>query len=139
MGGYRVVSIKSKRKIKSWSCQKYPLDRGEKLINCSWSGRDKIILSSKNIITGQDMDEKDVIKNWQEFVVTRQEHLENKLQFGELSSEQINILNQLDELLKDQEGKVIDTVTKLMMSATYMHYNKGFFDGMKIAITMGNL
>jgi hypothetical protein len=57
--------------------------------------------------------------------------------FGELSSEQISILSQLDELLKDQDGKIIDTIIKLMMSATYMHYNKGFFDGMKIALTMG--
>jgi hypothetical protein len=90
-------------------------------------------------MTGQQMDEGDALKNWQEFVITRQDQLEDKLQFGALSSEHVNLMNQLDELLKEQKGEVSDTVTRLIMSATYIHYNKGFFDGMKIAMIMGNL
>lgn len=90
-------------------------------------------------MTGQQMDEGDALKNWQEFVITRQDQLEDKLQFGALSSEHVNIMNQLDELLKEQKGEVSDTVARLIMSATYIHYNKGFFDGMKIAMIMGNL
>ncbi len=61
-------------------------------------------------MTGQQMDEGDALKNWQEFVITRQDQLEDKLQFGALSSEHVKIMNQLDELLKEQKGEVSDTV-----------------------------
>ena len=85
------------------------------------------------------MDEGDVMTTWQEFVIARQETIEKRIELGEFTSEYVTLMNQLDELLKDKDESAIDKVTRLVVIASYIHYNKGFFDGMKIALTMGNL
>jgi hypothetical protein len=48
-------------------------------------------------------------------------------------------MKQVDTLLEGQAGKVSEAVTLLMVTATYMHYNKGFFDSMRIGMVMENL
>ncbi len=93
----------------------------------------------RSIVTGQWMEKGDVLHDWQEFVLMRQEKLEGKLQFGNFSSEYTTIMNQVDQLLEGQPEKVSQAVTQLVVTATYMHYNKGFFDGMKIGTAMEKL
>ncbi|WP_036680539.1 hypothetical protein [Pelosinus fermentans] len=93
----------------------------------------------RSIVTGQWMEKGDVLHDWQEFVLMRQEKLEGKLQFGNFSSEYTTIMNQVDQLLEGQPEKVDEAVTQLVVTTTYMHYNKGFLDGMKIGMVMGNV
>ncbi len=93
----------------------------------------------RSIVTGQWLEKGDVLYDWQEFVLMRQEKLEEKLQFGDFSSEYTTIMNQVDQLLEGQPEKVSQAVTQLVVTATYMHYNKGFLDGMKIGMVMGNV
>ncbi|AIF49696.1 hypothetical protein [Pelosinus sp. UFO1] len=69
----------------------------------------------------------------------RQDKADEKLQFGNLSSEYTTLMEQVDALLEGQVGEVNEAVTLLIVIATYMHYNKGFFDGIKSGMVMGNL
>lgn len=93
----------------------------------------------RSVVTGQWLEKSDALRDWQEFVFMRQEKIEEKLEFGELSSEYTTIMNQVDQLLEGQPEKVSKAVTHLVVTATYMHYNKGFFDGMKIGTAMEKL
>ncbi|WP_352230860.1 hypothetical protein [Pelosinus sp. IPA-1] len=102
-------------------------------------GREEINVPIKSMLTGQWMEKGDALRDWQEFIFMRQEKAEGKLQFGAFSSEYTTIMEQVDQLLEGQPGKVSEAVTQLVVTATYMHYNKGFFDGMKIGMVMGNL
>jgi hypothetical protein len=86
----------------------------------------KINMPIKSMLTGQWMEKGDELRDWQEFIFMRQEKAEGKLQFGALSSEYTTIMEQVDKLLEGQPGKVSEAVTQLVVTATYMHYNKAF-------------
>jgi len=139
MGGYKLVSITAKRKMKSRRCQRKLTARMEEILPPNQKGQEEITIPIKSMLTGQWMDKGDALRDWQEFVLMRQEKADDKLQFGDFSSEYTTIMEQVDALLEGQGGEVSEAVTLLIVTATYMHYNKGFFDGMKIGMVMGNL
>lgn len=118
-------------------CQRNLTERVENSL--PQKGREEINVPIKSMLTGQWMDRGDALRDWQEFIFMRQEKVEGKLQFGAFSSEYTTIMDQVDKLLEGQPGKVSEAVTQLVVTATYMHYNKGFFDGMKIGMVMGSL
>lgn len=97
----------------------------------------------KNMITGEYMDKENLLRAWQEFIFARQDTIEQKLAFEELSSKYSYANHRIEELLKnlseEQAAAISDAITELTVTATYMHYNKGFFDGLKVALVMGNL
>ncbi|MCC5465402.1 hypothetical protein [Pelosinus baikalensis] len=133
-----MVAIKVQRKRKSRRCQRSLTDQREELLPQNQKGSMEINVPIRSMITGQWMDKGDALRDWQEFIFMRQEKIEKKLQDGDLS-EYTRLMEQVDQLLEGQSEKVSEAVTELIVSATYMHYNKGFFDGMKIGMVMGNL
>ena len=114
-------------------------DRMEELLPPNQKGQEVITVPIKSVLTGQWMDKGDALRDWQEFVLMRQETADEKLEFGNFASEYTTLMEQVDALLEGQPEKVSETVTHLIVTATYMHYNKGFFDGMKIGMVMGTL
>lgn len=103
----------------------------------------EIVMLIKNMITGEYMDKENLLRAWQEFIFARQDTIEQKLASGELSSKHSNVNQQIEELLEglsaEQAAAISDAITELSVTSTYIHYNKGFFDGLKIAMVMGNL
>jgi hypothetical protein len=97
----------------------------------------------RNVITGENMDKENPLEAWQEFVLVRQEMIDCKLEYRKLSSEYLQANDQIQELLKglpeEQATGISDAIMDLTSTATYIHYNKGFFDGLKIAMVLGNL
>ena len=140
MGGYTLVSIRrSKRNRNSRRRQRDLTAKAESIQPRNQQGIVEMNIPIRSIVTGQWMDKDDVLHDWQEFVLMRQEKLDGKLQFGNFSSEYTTIMNQVYQLLEGQPEKVDEAVTQLVVTATYMHYNKGFLDGMKIGMVMGNV
>ena len=140
MGGYTLVSARrSKRNRNSRRHQRDLTAKAESIQPRNQQGIVEMNIPIRSIVTGQWMEKGDVLHDWQEFVLMRQEKLEGKLQFGNFSSEYTTIMNQVDQLLEGQPEKVDEAVTQLVVTATYMHYNKGFLDGMKIGMVMGNV
>lgn len=139
MGGYKLVSIKAKSKMKSRCWKRKLTDKVEELLPSNQKGQAEINVPIKSMLTGQWMDKGDALRDWQEFVLMRQEKADEKLQFGNFASEYTRLMEQVDALLEGQAGEVSEAVTLLIVTATYMHYNKGFFDGMKIGMVMGTL
>jgi hypothetical protein len=140
MGGYTLVSIRrSKRNRNSRRRQRVLTAKAESIQPRNQQRIVEMNIPIRSIVTGQWMEKGDVLHDWQEFVLMRQEKLEGKLQFGNFSSEYTTIMNQVDQLLEGQPEKVDEAVTQLVVTATYMHYNKGFLDGMKIGMVMGNV
>nr|WP_017531589.1 MULTISPECIES: hypothetical protein [Pelosinus] len=135
-----MVSIRrSKRNRNSRRHQRDLTAKTESIQPHNQQGIVEMNIPLRSIVTGQWLDKGDVLHDWQEFVLMRQEKLEGKLQFGNFSSEYTTIMNQVDQLLEGQPEKVSQAVTQLVVTATYMHYNKGFFDGMKIGTAMEKL
>ncbi|MBP2659296.1 MAG: hypothetical protein H6Q69_2328 [Firmicutes bacterium] len=134
-----MVAIKAQRNRKSRRCRRSLTDQLEELLPQNQKGSMEINVPIRSMITGQWMDKGDALRDWQEFIFMRQEKNEKKLQVGDLSSEYTRLMEQVDQLLEGQPEKVSEAVTALIVSVTYMHYNKGFFDGMKIGMVMGNL
>jgi ElaB/YqjD/DUF883 family membrane-anchored ribosome-binding protein len=134
-----MVAIKAQRKRKSRRCQRSLTDQLEELLPQNQKASVEINVPIRSMITGQWMDKGDALRDWQEFIFMRQEKIEKKLQVSDLSSEYTRLMEQVDQLLEGQPEKVSEAVTELIVSTTYMHYNKGFFDGMKIGMVMGNL
>jgi hypothetical protein len=140
MGGYTLVSIRrSKRNRNSQRRQRDLTAEAESIQPRNQQRIVEMNIPIRSIVTGQWMEKGDVLHDWQEFVLMRQEKLDGKLQFGNFSSEYTTIMNQVYQLLEGQPEKVDEAVTQLVVTATYMHYNKGFLDGMKIGMVMGNV
>ncbi len=140
MGGYTLVPIRRSRKnMNSRRRQRDLTAKAESIQSHNQQGIADMDIPIRSIVTGQWMEKGDTLLDWQEFVLMRQEKLEEKLQFGNFSSEYTIIMNQVDQLLEGQPEKVSEAVTQLVVTATYMHYNKGFLDGMKIGMAMEKL
>lgn len=134
-----MVSIKAKRKMRSRCSQRNLTNRMEELLLQRQKEKVKICMPIKSMLTGEWMDNADVLRDWQEFIFMRQEKAEEKLEFAGFSSAYTEMMEQVDQLLEGQPEKVREAVTSLIVTVTYMHYNKGFFDGMKIGSVMGTL
>lgn len=134
-----MAAITAQRKKRSRRYQKSLTEQMKELLPQNHKASVEINVPIRSMITGQWMDKGDALRDWQEFIFMRQEKIETKLQSGDLSSEYTRIMEQVDQLLAGQPEKVSDTLIELIGSITYMHYNKGFFDGMKIGMVMGNL
>jgi len=98
----------------------------------------------KNIISGQTIPVGEFEESWQEFVMERQEALEDKLNTNSLSSEYLKRSSELNGILETIENKELtnniwDAIAGVQSVTTYMHYNKGFLDGIKFAIMAGQL
>ena len=139
MGGYKLASKAKRKMINRRRCQRNLTARVEELQPPNQKGQEVITVPIKSVLTGQWMDKGDALRDWQEFVLMRQEKADEKLEFGNFASEYTTLMNKVDALLEGQAREVSEAVTLLMVTATYMHYNKGFFDGMKIGMVMGNL
>jgi len=133
------MSVIVKRKRKSRCCQRKLTDRMKESLLPDQKGQEEITVPIKSMLTGRWMDKGDALRDWQEFILMRQDKADEKLQFGNFSSEYTRLMEQVDLLLEGQAEEVSEAITLMMVTATYMHYNKGFFDGMKIGMVMGNL
>jgi hypothetical protein len=133
-----LVTSKGKRKRKSWgNLSTASVWRGNLLVTTN--KEDPIMTTIANRITELERAKGDTLHDWQEFVYRRQEQIDKNSRYSDRASEPTTMINQLHELLKEQPADVIDAVTLLLLSATYTHYNKGFSDGMKIAMIVGNV
>ena len=98
----------------------------------------------KSMITGLDFQEGEFEANWQQFCGRRQEDLEEKLGSLGGSSEYVRLDRFLGDALgsiDDQEkaDEIMGAVIALQANATYAHYNRGFWDGIKFALMAGKL
>lgn len=98
----------------------------------------------KNIISGQTIPAGEFEEGWQELVIKRQETLEDKLNNDSLSSEYLKRSSELNRILETLENKELinniwDAIVDIQPVSTYMHYNKGFLDGIKFAMMAGQL
>jgi len=78
-------------------------------------GQEEITVPIKSMIIGRWMDKGDVLSDWQEFIFMRQDKAEEKLQFGNFSSEYTRIMEQVDALLEGQAGEESEASTLLMV------------------------
>jgi hypothetical protein len=88
----------------------------------------------KNIITNEGMHPDGLDYAWQEFVNSRQDSVkENNESFEKIEG----LLNHISEekLMEDIKDAVIDREYKV----AFIRYNKGFLDGMKLALKLGGL
>lgn len=130
--------VQGKRKVKSW---------GYLSTASVWRGRllatsdeeDPSVTSNQNKIIELEQAKRDTLYHWQEFVCKRQEQIDKESPGSDSAREPATMMNQLHQLLKEQPEEINDAVTLLLLSATNRHYSKGFYDGMKIAMSMENL
>ena len=99
----------------------------------------KSTMPIKSIITGRIIPLGDFEESWQEFAISRQELIEDKLNSEGLSSNYLRGSSKLGEALEQIKNKeLIDEIWEAIWNqqatTTYMHYNKGFLDGIKFAI-----
>lgn len=98
----------------------------------------------KSIITGQTILAGEFEECWQELVIKRQEALEDELNKNSLSSEYIKRNSKLNGILEKIENEELinniwDAIARIQSVTTYMHYNKGFLDGIKFAMMIEKL
>lgn len=90
----------------------------------------------KNIITDEEMLVGEFKFDWQKLIISRQEQIEQKLSLSKKYSEANNDLTKLlkevgNEILADKIRSA--TITKECTS-TYLHYNYGFIEGLKLKL-----
>lgn len=88
----------------------------------------------KDIITNNDLDSKDVDFAWQEFVNNRQGSFED-------NNESLERIEGLLTCIGERQliETVIDAVIDRECKVAFIRYNKGFLDGMKLALKLGRL
>ena len=95
--------------------------------------------SIENKLIELERGKSDTLYHWQEFVCRRQEQIDKESSGSDSASEPVTMMNQLHQLLKEQPQEINDAVTLLLLSATNRHYSKGFYDGMKITMSIDHL
>ncbi|WP_094604743.1 hypothetical protein SPSIL_020120 [Sporomusa silvacetica DSM 10669] len=104
-------------------------------------------MNIRSILTGQSVKPGELEYNWQQFVMDRQEILEEKLDTTEMAAGYRNEDAKLNAILESIEAIVgqensrdlYDAIIYKQLTATYLHYNKGFLDGIKFATMAGQL
>lgn len=92
----------------------------------------------KSILTGKAIPIGDFEEGWQELVLKRQVMIDEKLDTVGLSSE--CLVKMLEKSASKEIAEDIEeAIFHIQTSATYMHYNKGFLDGIKFAMMAGQL
>ncbi len=98
---------------------------------------------TREMMTGKSMNGECVEREWQEFVLSRQSSVDRKLEYETISSEYGKVDQEIKTLLSDLPDKKVEALNDAILAMTslvsYAHYNKGFFDGVKIAMVMGEL
>jgi hypothetical protein len=91
--------------------------------------------SIKSIIDGRDLYPGEFEYRWQEFVVSRQEKIEEETNNSSLLIEINKLLDQInDKKLRNEIGNIIIAREN---KATYILYNRGIFTGIKLALSFG--
>ena len=85
----------------------------------------------KNIITDQEMAPRELEYSWQEFVGNRQ--ATNNESFDNIEALLEDICDK--KLIEDIRDAIIDRECKV----TYIQYNKGFLDGIKLSVTLDKI
>lgn len=96
---------------------------------------------AREIMSGKSISDECVERGWQEFVLTRQSGIDRKMEYDAISSEygkvDQKIKSLLSDLSKEKREELNDSIMVITSLVSYMHYNKGFFDGVKITMLMG--
>ncbi|BBB91088.1 MAG TPA: hypothetical protein PKA28_11010 [Methylomusa anaerophila] len=95
----------------------------------------------KNILTGGTMQPGDFEYDWQEFANNRQKLLKEKILTDKLSGEYINCSIVFNEVLEQVDNNdLTDLIRNVAITresiANYIHYNHGFLDGLKLALSL---
>lgn len=90
----------------------------------------------RSIITSQTIPVGEFEEGWQELVLKRQLMIDEKLDTAGLSSEYlVEMLEKLEN--KELTEDIKEAIFHLRTSVTYTYYNKGFLDGIKFAMMVG--
>lgn len=91
----------------------------------------------KNIITGENMQYGELEYDWQEFVLNRQENIEQKTDTSNSFKAVEKLLEQIDN--NELAGSVRDAVINRECDVIYINYSRGFKEGLKVALMLGEL
>lgn len=99
----------------------------------------------KSVITNKTLRHEELEYHWQEFALDRQSLVRDKREEMSNYPGYIHVTEKLYDLLdkvKDTMGEKMfdnlqEAITDREVVVTYLHYNKGFFDGIKFAMMMG--
>ncbi|CUH97387.1 hypothetical protein P22_3515 [Propionispora sp. 2/2-37] len=98
-------------------------------------------------LSGRTIKYDDFEYQWQQFCLSRQEVLEEKLveraflpQTAEVEDEVYGLLEKVETTMGDSIVNELGTaITNQQNTLTYIYYNKGYFDGIKYALMAGKL
>lgn len=104
-------------------------------------------MNIRSMITGNTVKPGQFEHSWQHFVIERQEAFEEKLNTTPLSPNYIEEDNKLHDILEsikavmgeEKFDEVYRAILNKETTVSYLHYNKGFFDGIKFALMAGQL
>lgn len=101
------------------------------------------IVVTRSLVDGRMMADGCLEQEWQEFVLDRQNNIDCKLEYQHFSGEYVRLSEELKKLLanfsEQQMEKINETILAYTSVATYMHYNKGFYDGARMMILLSRL
>lgn len=96
-----------------------------------------------SMISGNEIDSKSFEGHWQEFILQRQEIIELSDPPNGYVQAKKELCTLLDSISERMDKKLVrdldEVVTNLEIAATYLHYNKGYLDGIKFALMVGKL
>lgn len=88
----------------------------------------------KNIITNRKMIIGEFEYAWQEFVIGRQEKIEEEIADSSSLMEIEELLNQINDI--KLKNKIGNTIIASGNKATYTYYNRGLLDGLKLVLSL---
>lgn len=90
----------------------------------------------KDTITGQERKQGDFLRDWQEFILDRQDDIVSP----ETKKVELGLERLLDKVGDKTLINEIDAaVNTVILKKTFLHYNKGFADGLKLALRLSEL
>lgn len=96
----------------------------------------------RSVISDKEIDTKSFEARWQEFVLHRQEAIKTSNSLGcvQADGELRALLNVVSEKMDKELVRDLDeAVTNFKIASTYLHYNKGYLDGIKFALMAEDL
>ncbi len=101
----------------------------------------------KSKLSGKTIKYDDFEYQWQQFCLSRQKVLEEKLveraflpETSEVEDAVYGLLEKVETTMGDSIVNELGTaITNQQNTLTYIYYNKGYFDGLKYALMAGNL
>jgi len=101
----------------------------------------------KSKLSGKTIKYDDFEYQWQQFCLSRQKVLEEKLveraflpETSDVEDAVYGLLEKVETMMGDSIVNELGTaITNQQNTLTYIYYNKGYFDGLKYALMAGNL